>query len=59
MGKGVSEHTHIQQPLDSYVNQNNLNNDVYQTDLDNHVNQLNLNNNLNEGFDGANNTNED
>lgn len=49
MGKGVSGHTHTQEQLNSYANQNNPNNDAYQSDLDNHANQLNPNNDLYEG----------
>ncbi|WP_258877065.1 hypothetical protein [Candidatus Xianfuyuplasma coldseepsis] len=41
---GVSGHTHTQQQLDDYANQNNPNNDAYQDDLDNHADQLNPNN---------------
>ena len=44
MGKGVSGHTHSQQQLNDYANQNNPNNHAYQDDLDNHSNQCNPNN---------------
>jgi hypothetical protein len=43
-GEGVSGHTHTQEQLDNYANQNNPNNDAYQADLDNHADQLNPNN---------------
>ena len=43
-GHGVSGHTHSQDQLDYYANQNNPNNDVYWADRDNHANQCNPNN---------------
>lgn len=43
-GGGVSSHTHTQEQLDHYANQNNPNNDAHQSDLDNHADQLNPNN---------------
>ncbi len=43
-GGGASGHTHSQEQLDNYSNQNNPNNDAYQSDLDNHADQLNPNN---------------
>lgn len=53
MGKrgGVSGHTHTQQQLDDYANQNNPNNQAYQDDLDNHADQLNPNNDEYKGED--------
>ena len=44
MGRGVSGHTHSQQQLNDYANQNNPNNHAYQDNLDNHANQCNPNN---------------
>lgn len=49
MGKGVSSHTHTQEQLDHYANQNNPNNDAFQDDLDNHADQLNPNNDEYQG----------
>jgi hypothetical protein len=46
---GVSGHTHTQQQLDHYANQNNPNNEAYQADLDNHADQLNPNNDKHQG----------
>lgn len=43
-GHGVSGHTHSQDQLDHYANQNNPNNDAYWADRDNHANQCNPNN---------------
>ena len=43
LNMGVSGHTHSQEELDDYANQNNPNNDAYWDDLDNHANQLNPN----------------
>lgn len=43
-GGGVSSHTHTQEQIDNYANQNNPNNDAYQDDLDNRADQSNPNN---------------
>lgn len=43
-GHGVSGHTHSQQQLDHYANQNNPNNPAHQANQDNHANQCNPNN---------------
>lgn len=50
-GGGVSGHTHTQEQLDHYANQNNPNNDAYQADNDNHSDQKNPNNDKYQGKD--------
>ena len=42
--KGVSGHTHSQQQLNHYANQNNPNNAAYAANNNNHSNQCNPNN---------------
>jgi len=41
-GGGVSGHTHTQEQLDHYANQNNPNNQAHQDNLDNHADQFAL-----------------
>ncbi|HAQ55904.1 MAG TPA: hypothetical protein DCR44_00630 [Acholeplasmatales bacterium] len=48
-GGGVSGHTHTQQELDHYANQNNPNSTAHQAGEDNHSEQMNPNN---EKFQG-------
>lgn len=46
---GVSGHTHTQQQLNHYANQNNQNSSAYKANNDNHSDQCNPNNSNYQG----------